>query len=72
METDPTPDPIQVRVDTQDHPGITSVIVEEGVLTLVDTNGWVISHAPGSWSRAYRVDPTDPPDVPWGDPRNLS
>jgi hypothetical protein len=71
METDPVPTPLRVRVDQQEFTEITSVIVEEGVLTLVDTEGWCTSMAPGSWSRVIRVDEQAHPDVPGTDPRNL-
>lgn len=71
METDPTPTPLTVRVDQQTYTKITSVIVEEGVLTVVDTEGWCASLAPGAWSRAVRVDDDTMPVVPGTDPRNL-
>lgn len=71
METDPTPQPLVVRVDQRQYEDITSVIVEEGVITLADTTGWVTSIAPGSWSRAERRDDTPPTTEFGGNPRNL-
>jgi hypothetical protein len=72
-QRDPTgrSQPIKVMVDQRSFEDITSVIVEEGVLTLCDREGWKISIAPGGWGQAERAEERPLPDVPWGNPGNL-